>query len=66
MKKPILLIAAALLLCGKVQAQDMAMSTTTQETEELAMDVSAASLLKSPTSPMARIIKSAWFPPTIP
>ena len=48
MKKPILLIAAALLLCGKVQAQEMAMSTTTQETEELAMDVSAASLLKAP------------------
>ena len=48
MKKSILLIAAVLLLCGKVQAQDMAMFTTTQETEELAMDVSAASLLKAP------------------
>lgn len=48
MKKPILLIAAALLLCGKVQAQEMAMSTTTQETEELVMDVSATSLLKAP------------------
>lgn len=48
MKKSILLIAAALLLCGKVQAQEMAMSTTTQETEELVMDVSATSLLNAP------------------
>ncbi len=42
MKKSILLIAAALLLCGKVQAQEMALASTTQN------EITQFSILETP------------------
>ena len=48
MKKAIFFIAAALLICGKIQAQDITMSTNTQQTEQLALSTTTASLLNAP------------------